>query len=307
MANIHGLGDLGGPEQGEYSALRNNQFRQQNQPFWGQPDEESPDRGAPAGHVPLTRRSIRLPDLGDIFAPWFHYKSVTFALTLIEIAAFLVTCYVGQFMFDGALVKSNPFAGPSTKTLLFMGAKSTPLIRGSYEYWRLISPIFLHGGVLHLASNLFFLSQCSYSFELRWGRWNLLGIFLISGITGDMLSTLGAPDTISVGASGCLFGLLGADLVYLYLNWRHIPSRESNYELCFVSCVLLINTLIGGSTLVDNFAHFGGLVGGAVCGFSLVKMLRPDQDPYKDTYRKGGMIGILIMWCGFFAALYAIP
>jgi len=214
---------------------------------------------------------------------------------------------VGHFFFDGAFVASNQLGGPSPITLRFMGAKYTPYIRDDFEYWRLLTPVFLHASIMHLAMNLFFLSQVGYTFELRWGSWQIALIFFLSGIAGDMLSCIGNPDVDSVGASGCLFGLLGADIVYMYINWDFIPKQLAYCEMCIIIGLLLLNAMAGGSShMIDNYAHFGGFIGGGVCGFSLVKFLRPEEEPRKDLYRKGGLIGTLVMWASFFLVLYTM-
>eukprot|EP00468_Gymnochlora_sp_CCMP2014_P005089 CAMPEP_0167753758 /NCGR_PEP_ID=MMETSP0110_2-20121227/7892_1 /TAXON_ID=629695 /ORGANISM="Gymnochlora sp., Strain CCMP2014" /LENGTH=308 /DNA_ID=CAMNT_0007639561 /DNA_START=929 /DNA_END=1855 /DNA_ORIENTATION=- len=305
MANIHGVGDLenqGNANYGEYSALRGNQ----RGAFGGFPNMgRDPYAEYPRGHTPMAIQK-RFPDICEIFAPWFHTRSVTFFLTMLEVTVYLVTMWVGHSFFDGAFVKGNESAGPSSKTLIFMGARSTPLIRENFEYWRLVTPILLHEGVKHLVFNLLFFSYIGYTLELRWGRLNSLLVFVISGITGNMLSTLGRPESISVGASGSLCGMLGANLVYLFLNWSLIPEWEETFEVCSIVLVLLLTFTLGDGTN-DNFAHVGGFLGGIICGFSLVKLLRPEQERNKDLYRKGGMIGILIVWSVFFLMLYVVP
>eukprot|EP00472_Partenskyella_glossopodia_P006218 CAMPEP_0197522258 /NCGR_PEP_ID=MMETSP1318-20131121/7445_1 /TAXON_ID=552666 /ORGANISM="Partenskyella glossopodia, Strain RCC365" /LENGTH=197 /DNA_ID=CAMNT_0043074581 /DNA_START=172 /DNA_END=762 /DNA_ORIENTATION=+ len=190
--------------------------------------------------------------------------------------------------YGGAFVKGNQMAGPSVDCLLAVGGNDTHLVRDEFQYWRLVSCVFLHAGVIHLASNLFFTSQFAYSWELRWGSLNIGLIYIISGITGSMLSCIGSPSSVSVGASGSLAGLIGADLVYLYLNWNLIPMRDAHCELCFVSGVILLNLMMAGSEQIDSYGHFGGLIGGAVCAFSLVKLLRPEEEPNKDLYRRVG-------------------
>uniref|UniRef100_A0A7S3YTX7 rhomboid protease n=1 Tax=Lotharella globosa TaxID=91324 RepID=A0A7S3YTX7_9EUKA len=176
------------------------------------------------GHLPLTRRTM-LPDLIDLFAPWFFIRSFAFLITCVEIAMFLISMYVGHVYFDGAFVKNNDMGGPSEETLVSMGAVSTPLIKNQFQFWRLFTPLFLHAGVLHIASNLLFFSQCAYTFERRWGRYAVALIFFLSGIAGNMLSAVGNPDMTAVGASGALAGLLGADLVYIYLSIQHQTSN----------------------------------------------------------------------------------
>ena len=91
-----------------------------------------------------------------------------------------------------------------------MGGKWEPDIRAG-AVWRLLTAIFLHAGILHIASNLFFQLRFGYITELRWGRWRWLAVYIISGVMASLFSTKLGPRSVSVGASGALFGqCLGA-------------------------------------------------------------------------------------------------
>jgi rhomboid protease GluP len=86
-----------------------------------------------------------------------------------------------------------------------MGGKWEPDIRAG-AVWRLLTAIFLHAGILHIASNLFFQLRFGYITELRWGRWRWLAVYIISGLMASLFSTKLGPRSVSVGASGALFG-----------------------------------------------------------------------------------------------------
>jgi rhomboid protease GluP len=126
--------------------------------------------------------------------------------------------------------------------------------------WRLVTPIILHAGIIHILGNLFFQTRFGYTLELRWGKTKFLIIYICSGIMAAFWSTVISFNTISVGASGALFGLVGADLSYLIYNWVEIPHRQQ--EAFFLAVMTIINFLMGASsTGIDNYAHLGGLVG----------------------------------------------
>ncbi|GAB5355257.1 hypothetical protein AAMO2058_000190000 [Amorphochlora amoebiformis] len=219
-----------------------------------------------------------------------RYRLLCFTtfISVVQCIMLVVCLIVGAEMFDGAFVKGNDMGGPGGQTFLYMGAKYLPDIKEG-QVFRFISPILLHGGILHLASNLFFQCRVGFIFELRWGLVNYVLIYLLTGLGASYFSCLISPKSISVGASGALFGLTGADLSYLIMNWRYLPNQEKFQELCMVMCVIIINFLIGmtGSGNIDNSAHFGGLVFGFLIGFALTNILQP-EDPNTKNYRIGG-------------------
>ncbi len=127
-----------------------------------------------------------------------------------------------------------------------------------------MTPIFLHAGVIHIGSNLFFQCMLGFTFEKRWTALRLGLIYLLTGVAASLLSVAASPKDVSVGASGALFGLVGADCSYLFMNWSQIPQRHQ--ECCFLVFIILINLLFGFTSNatndgmqanVDNFAHIG--------------------------------------------------
>ena len=201
----------------------------------------------PAGHVSLLRvGNSMFPDLCDLFCPRFRYASFTFVVSIVQVIMLIACMIVGATMFNGAFVKGNDMGGPGSETFLYMGAKYLPDIKEGQVY-RFFTPIFLHGGILHLASNLFFQCRVGFIFELRWGLYHYIATYFITGIGANFFSCMMQPDTISVGASGALFGLLGADISYLIMNWAALPNEEKLQELCIVICIIIINFLFGVS------------------------------------------------------------
>ena len=143
--------------------------------------------------------------------------------------------------------------------ILFMGgAKYTPLIIQG-EYWRLITPIFLHSGLMHLFMNLYSLFLLGPFVENTFGIIRYLLIYFFSGIVGNAASALFLPDTVSVGASGAIFGLLGT---WLYLGLKYKSQLPVEF-LGNVISMIVINIFYGLiQSNIDNYAHLGGLVSG---------------------------------------------
>ena len=140
------------------------------------------------------------------------------------------------------------------------GAKISPYITYYHQYWRLITPVFLHASITHILFNMYALVTIGPSLENYYGHWDFLRFYLICGFTGNVLSHVVAPRTVSVGASTALFGLVGAQAMFLYKNRRIL--RNYRMALRNIGFVLVINLLLGLSGGIDNWGHLGGLIGG---------------------------------------------
>jgi len=140
---------------------------------------------------------------------------------------------------------------------LIFGAKFNPLIMNG-EYWRLITPMFLHGGIVHLFFNSYSLYVIGPAVEDLFGSVKFAVIYFIAGIIGNVAS-FAFSTHMSVGASGAIFGLFGA-LVYLIRKDRRIFKTSFGTSIV----VTIVYNLIYGfmNERIDNFAHIGGLVGG---------------------------------------------
>lgn len=145
----------------------------------------------------------------------------------------------------------------NTETLIKFGAKFNPLILEG-EWWRFITPIFLHIGILHLAMNTLALYYLGITVEKIFGRIRFILIYLIAGFGGSLASFLFSQN-LSAGASGAIFGCFGA-LLYFGLIYPKLFMRTMGLNI-FV--VLAINLAFGFSMEgIDNAGHIGGLIGG---------------------------------------------
>lgn len=157
-----------------------------------------------------------------------------------------------------ALVLYERTSGISYGQLIIQfGAKVNNLILEG-EYWRLITPIFLHGSLMHLLVNCYSLYIIGSLVERLYGRGRFITSYLIAGILGNLCSFLFVPGP-SVGASGAIFGLMG---ILLYFGLER-PLQFKVYFGSSIITTILINLVYGfSSTGIDNFAHLGGLIGG---------------------------------------------
>jgi rhomboid protease GluP len=140
-----------------------------------------------------------------------------------------------------------------------LGMKVNSLIvRG--EYWRLLTPMLLHGSVLHIAFNMYALFIFGPGLERHFGRLRFLALYLLSGFAGNVTSFIFSPAN-SLGSSTAVFGLIGAQGVFLYLN-RDLFAGMARQAIGQIVTIAAINLFIGLSPGIDNWGHIGGLVGG---------------------------------------------
>uniref|UniRef100_A0A0E0MRA8 RHOMBOID-like protein n=1 Tax=Oryza rufipogon TaxID=4529 RepID=A0A0E0MRA8_ORYRU len=176
---------------------------------------------------------------------------------------------LGRFAFQS--YKENPLIGPSSATLLKMGALETSKVTNDHEGWRLITCIWLHAGVVHILANMLSLLLIGIRLEKEFGFMRIGTLYVISGVGGSLLSALFMVSNISVGASGALFGLLGSMLSELITNWTIYENKFA--ALLTLVIIILINLAVGILPHVDNFAHLGGFTSGFFLGFVL--LVRP--------------------------------
>ncbi|MFH2006378.1 MAG: rhomboid family intramembrane serine protease [bacterium] len=151
-------------------------------------------------------------------------------------------------------------------TLIQAGASLTHAV-GAGEYWRLASAMFLHASWLHLAVNLFMLWFLGRFAEQLMGSLRFGIVYVVAGITGNLASHLWRVGPISVGASSSIFGILGAALVVLMLSRGRVPEGWRRSMVFVLALVIGLNFLPGLDVpVIDNYAHLGGLLGGALVG-----------------------------------------
>ncbi|MDJ0711045.1 MAG: rhomboid family intramembrane serine protease [Woeseiaceae bacterium] len=161
---------------------------------------------------------------------------------------------------------------PDGRELLEWGANRRAETAGG-EWWRLVTSMFLHGGFMHLMLNMYGLLLAAMFVEPIYGRVKLFVIFFVSGICGSLASIWWYENSISVGASGAIFGLFGA--VFALAAMRVMRFQDLNWLWFFIG----INLLFGLTGGIDNAAHLGGLFSGAIIGvlIQLVTKLPHEQ------------------------------
>jgi len=203
---------------------------------------------------------------------FFEYKVLTMIIIGLNVLMFLLSSYlINKNLNMVALSNGVGVNSLSEKiinvvnnsVLISLGAKYTPLIQEG-EVWRFIACAFLHGSILHIACNMYMLYSIGPQIQRIFGSVKYIIIYLISCITSSSLSTIINPNSISVGASGAIFGLMGALLAFSIVERKNINKQ---YIIGLIKTVG-VNLVIGFVVInVDNAAHIGGFLGGIILGF----------------------------------------
>ena len=207
--------------------------------------------------------------------PYFTYL-LLFVCTGVLIASIAVNGWKVE------PIAENPMIGPSADTLILMGAKDTALIVNENEGWRLLSSAVLHAGLIHYFVNILALWFVGGAVEMSHGRIAATIIFTISAVGGTVFSALFLPTYITVGASGGIFGFIGACLADITMNWKLLfcdfvtEHGEKRSHIMVVAVLVLdmaVNIVLGLTPYVDNFCHLGGMFYGFLCGMSTMQRL----------------------------------
>ncbi len=200
---------------------------------------------------------------------------VTYALLAINLVVWLAMEFEGR----------SRGGSESPEVLLQFGAMFGPLI-ASGEYWRLFTAMFLHVGILHLAFNAFGLLIFGRLVEGIYGPVRFALIYLLAGLFGSVASYLLNSIAIGAGASGAIFGVLGA-LAAFFLARREMLGEMGRQNLTGLAVIAAFNLIFGFTQPgIDNWAHMGGLAGGFAIGMALA----PNYRRVDDVFGLGGRV-----------------
>ncbi|NIG53374.1 rhomboid family intramembrane serine protease [Chitinophaga sp. Cy-1792] len=188
--------------------------------------------------------------------------------------------YINVGVFLAMAVSGLGVLSFSAEDLLRWGADFRPYTVNG-QWWRLVTSMFLHGGLLHVAMNMYGLLFAAGLLERLLGSKKLLIVYMVTGIVASLASIAWHPATVSVGASGAIFGLFGVLLALLILDRKNDLSKGLLMNMLFWTG---INLTLGFSAGIDNAAHIGGLVSGLIIG----SFLAPGMKRKLEELRRGG-------------------
>jgi rhomboid protease GluP len=235
----------------------------------------------------------------------------TYLLVGINCAVFLAMTLNG----------ANPLK-PSTDKLVQWGADNAGLVLIDGQWWRIVTAMFVHVGILHLATNMWCLWNLGLLAEPLMGSIGVASVYLLTGAAGNLLSTFWnwyryhdfGVFPGGAGASGAVFGIAGALIILLKSPRLPVPAAELGRLRRSVIYFAVINLIIGGSISVgtavigsgisvDNCAHIGGVSCGLLFAIPMVPRIGSPRDQFELRLRVaiGMVVGLLVLF-GFYLA-----
>jgi rhomboid protease GluP len=188
------------------------------------------------------------------------FRSFKITYTLIFLNLFV---YIATALFSANVMEMD------TRVLVAFGALYGPLIFLYDEWWRLLSAMFLHGGMTHFLMNMFSLYIVGRPAEIYFEKRAFLAIYFFSGLIGAVASLAMHPQSVGIGASGAIFGLFGA-LAGFFLVHRERIGAQSRAFMKNFGVIIALNVFLGLSIpSIDMSAHIGGLLVGTIGGMML--------------------------------------
>ncbi len=220
-------------------------------------DVSFPRSGEDGGPLTITAEMLAAEDEPDARIDFEQGMSCLPPVMLCLIAAVVVV--FAWELATGAL--------DNTQALTAAGAMSRRLVLAG-EVWRLVTAVFLHASAGHLVGNCVVLYIAGMACEHAFGWYRAALVFLVSGFCGSLVS-MAFHTGPSVGASGAIFGLLGAVIVFVYKHQRFIVLRGKRIGLALLVWASYEIALGFFTPWIDNYAHIGGLLGGALAAWFL--------------------------------------
>ena len=240
----------------------------------------------------------------------------TYTLVGINCAVYLAMVLTGV----------NPIT-PNTGNLYLWGANNAGAVLLNGDWWRIVTAMFVHGGILHLALNMWCLWNLGLLAEPLMGTFGVLAVYVLTGAAGNLLSTLwnifhpiheagSIVFPVGVGASGAVFGIAGALIVLLKTTRLPVPPAELKKLRRSVIYFAVINLVIGlsinvgtsafGSGIeIDNFAHLGGCASGLLFAVPMVPRIGSPRRSFllRRRLAVGMLTGILVLFAYFLSTL----
>ncbi|RUL86484.1 rhomboid family intramembrane serine protease [Tautonia sociabilis] len=219
---------------------------------------------AEIGHVVRQAQALHRADGGVR-----SFQADVMTATPMVVVTYLIVASCVLVFLAMALAGVSPI-NPTVPDLIAWGGNVGVAVAFDGEAWRLLSSVFLHGGLIHLALNMYVLYRAGPLLERLYGNLGFALLYLAAGLGGALASAWWHPLAVSVGASGAIFGLFGGLGAFLLSHRASIPAAVLKRVRGGVIALVLYNTLFGLVIPgIDNAAHLGGLVSGFVAGLFL--------------------------------------
>lgn len=240
----------------------------------------------------------------------------TYVLTGINIAVYLLMVFSGV----------SPTAPNAMQLIRHWGANVGALVLFDHEWWRLVSSTFVHSGIIHIATNMWCLYNLGLLGEPLMGAFGVTATYLLTGVTGNLLSVALHPGVVaggqitdlgvvSVGASGAIFGLAGVLIPLLGSKLLPVDRREVARLRRSVIYFAVLNFVIDFGVnafntriRIDNLAHLGGFFSGLLLGVLLVPKLGADRKLWirRQWIAYSAVFLLLLLGARFLASFYHV-
>lgn len=240
----------------------------------------------------------------------------TYTLVGVNCAVFLLMFFVGI----------NPFR-PTSANLFFFGGDNAGAVLLLGQWWRVVTAMFVHGGILHLGLNMWCLWNLGLLAEPLMGTLGVFAVYILTGAAGNLLSILvnwvlyhnadsvtGGVFPVGVGASGAIFGIAGALIVLLKSKRLPVPAaevkglRRSVIYFAVINLVIGFSIQVGTSVMnagfgVDNMAHVGGFASGLLFAMPMIPRIGSPRPSFHARLRIAiGMVTAVLVLFGFYLA-----
>jgi rhomboid protease GluP len=206
-----------------------------------------------------TSARMRWADFVSIFTPNAGYR-ITPILVILNLLYFIIILFAGANII-------NPDA-----ELLFNAGGNFGVVTVNGQWWRLITCMFIHGGIMHLLVNMYALIYIGLMLEPILGKARFLSAYFLTGVVASITSIAIHPQIVAVGASGAIFGMFGVYLALLTTNI--LPKETKKATLINIVLYVALNLANGMKAGIDNAAHVGGLTSGIVVGYAYYYSLK---------------------------------
>jgi rhomboid protease GluP len=223
-------------------------------------------------------------------------STATSALVAANIGLYAVAWYLTQEEASAALRPAPSMGGIDGMVLLRLGSMVGPLLADG-EWWRLVTAMFLHGGLLHIGFNLWCLFDLGPTVEELFSTPKFLALYLTTGVAGFFASFLWHPRGASVGASAPILGLIGI-LIGASFHLGRMGKAYRGQLWKWVMYIAILGIIMPG---VDNAAHAGGLVSGILLGY-VIPTGEPDTRSEENLWNVLAVLSVLII-AGSFALM----
>jgi rhomboid protease GluP len=208
-----------------------------------------------------------------------------------NLALYGISWYMTQNSEAAQLYGAPSMGGISSEVLLRLGAKAPYILAG--QWWRLVTAMFLHAGLLHIGMNMWCLVDLGPEVESLFSTTKFTVLYLVTGVAGFILSLWWSPFGLSVGASGAIMGLIGI-LIGASFHHGHLGKEYRSQLWRWVIYIAIFGIFFH----VDNAAHFGGLASGLVLGY-LVPEGDPTTRPSENLWNALAVLSVLVIGASF--------